>query len=516
MIKGIDTMDNQNNQNANGVFENNENKQTSSQLNQNTIHNDLNTTILQQQGIGESTNQVGTMNTINSPTLDSILNGNDVNQKPSENFYQNSSVENKTETLVDSSWENYSPNIASIPSNMLKEEPMEIESTTPIETFEQNRIEPINNIHNETEEPNGTINTQPTEILESTTIPDPVENKEIEVAPINSEINATSTPVDEFSQVPIPPVFEDTSKKKKGKDNKSILIIFLIIVLIGAIGIGVYYFLTLAKESATKHIVPKEIKLELGSVLSNDVEDYATISGYSKNDCLLNLNEVNVNKVSTYKYKIICGKENAEGTIIVDDSTKPEAITNDLVLLPNATIKEEDFIEKCLDASKCTYKFKTDISTIVSTLGEHEVEIIISDEYNNQNTVKAKLTIANQAPVKYLKCSKPEEQDEELKAKITDSYIIGIDAKDNFYMATRKTQLYFDTLNNYNDVAKNYNKEVGIKNRVGMTTFNEANKMIIIKENKTLEDMNKDLNGRLPNNSNILRAYLSGLGYICN
>lgn len=468
------------------------------------------------------------------PTLDSILNppeedNTSFNNETLNSGIVNTSIENNT-AVVDDSWKTVSeisPTIESIPNNMLKEETAQPETLNSVnmENTVENLSGPVINSETIIEAPAPVVETIEPTPNEMTSIPTQPENLETSIPsstgnmetlatePLNT--TSTETLTDDFSQVPVPPVFEDDKKNKSKKGGKKGLIGVLIVILILAIGFGVYYFLSLAKESATTSITTKELKVELGSTLSNNIEDYATISGYNKNDCKLNLNNVNINKVSTYKFTVTCGKENVEGTIIVDDTTKPEVLTNDLVLLPNATLKAEDFISKCFDASKCSYSFQTDVTNLTSTLGEHEVEILVSDEYNNQNVVKAKLTISREAPVRYLKCSKKEEQLQEMNAMFSDSYRIGIDDKDNFYNAVRSSEFTFDTLSDYNKAVNDYKGETGIYNIIGNANFYESNKLIVVKSNKTLEDMNKELNGRLPNNSNVLRAYLSGLGYIC-
>lgn len=525
MIKGIDIMNNQNN-NTNGVFGSNGRQPENKPINPEIKSEILETTVLPQSGITEGTNNQSTYSQNgqnDKPTLDSILNPSNlekVNSNP---------VNTNNDTVVDNSWQTIvsnTPSIDSIPNNMLKEETIAPEVPTPVGVINSNPnfIEPEKNeetVVNPTlveetlqaspidESP---ISSEKVETLNPTT---QIPNLEKET-PVMETLNPVPNdpPVDDFNAVPVPPVFEEEGKKDK-KDGKKVLIVTLIIILIAAIGFGVYTFLSLAKNSAMNSITTKDVKIELGSVLSNNIEDYASITGYNKNDCNLNLNSINVNKVSTYKYTVTCGKETVEGTVIVDDTTKPEVITNDLVLLPTATLKPEDFIAKCLDASKCNYSFQTNITGLTTTIGEHEIEILVSDEYNNQNTVKAKLTISNQAPVKYLTCSKNEGYLDDLQASVTDSYKIGIDEKDNFYNAVRITEFSFDKISNYNQAVTNYKEEVGLHNRVGKTNFYENSKLILIKGNKTLENMNQDLNGRLPNNSNVLRAYLSGLGYSC-
>lgn len=480
------------------------------------------------------------------PTLDSILNGSPIEEPtPSVDTLEtdaptSTNVENvtpiapetpnnetmqtpimetiPTDGVVDTS-ANVAPTVETIPDNMPKEEP-----TAPIETPSPSTVE------NTVNEPtvidlNPTLEEPQIESLEE--IPDVVQTPEnpIGVETIKTETieptetidTVSTTPLDDFNEVPVPPVFEDEGKEKKKKEgNKKVLIILLLVILIVAIGFGVYYFLSMAKKSTKITIATQDITVELGSLLSNNMDDYATITGYNKMDCKLNLDNVNMSKVSTYKYTVTCGNVSEEGNIMVDDTTKPEVITNDLTLLPNSTLNAEDFIEECLDASTCTYEFKTDVANLTNTPGEYDVDILVSDEYNNQNTVTAKLIISRNAPARYLTCKKNEEKIEDISATLVDSYKIGIDANDNFYNAVRISKFKFTDKDKYTTIVNDYNETNGIHEIVGNATFDENGSNIIIKGNKTLDDMNNELKGKLPSNSNILRAFLSGLGYTCN
>ncbi len=323
------------------------------------------------------------------------------------------------------------------------------------------------------------------------------------------------TPIDDFNAVPVPPVLESDGKGKKQKGNsKKTLIVVLLILLVALVGFGVYTILTMSKTSATKSIQTKEVKVELGSALNTDISTYATLSGYTKENCNLNLSNVDTTKVSTYKYTVTCGKASEEGLVIVDDTTKPEVVTTDLILLPNAEVKPEDFVEQCVDASACSYAFESEINT--KTIGEQTITIIVSDAYNNKNNVIAKLTISNTAPSRYLTCTKEQESLSDINAVLKDSYKIGIDSSDNFYNAERISEFTFNSASDYENVENSYDESVGIHAILGTATFNTSSNKIILKASKTMEDLNKELNGNLPKNSNILRAFLSGLGYICN
>lgn len=419
-------------------------------------------------------------------------------------------------------------NLVTLESTKVEETPVEIIDPANAVNTEINSEPVIETIDTLAEEPiKEVVESAPVEVIEVPSQPEVLEtpqenNENVGIEPITEtieEIPPQQPSIDDLNAVPVPPVFENSKKKKDRKDkkgNSKLVIVILLLILIAAIGFGVYYFLTLAKNKTTNTFTTKEVKLELGSILSYKVEDYVTLQGFKAEDCTLNLENVNINKVSTYKYTVTCGKTTSEGTIIVDDTTKPEVITNDLTLLPNSTLNASDFIEQCIDASKCSYEFVGDVTNITKNIGEHEVEIIVSDEYNNQNTVKAKVTISRTAPAKYLTCVKKEETLEDISATFVDSYKIGVDANDNFFNATRKAEFKFNTLNDYTSIVNSYDNTVGIHNIIGQETFNENGKSIILKSNKTLEEMNKDLNGKLPNNINILRAFLSGLGYTCN
>lgn len=547
------------NKNTNGVNKNNLGQMNNQIPNENGMDNIGVSPIVPSNDEESSTTTGRTQNVVEStiveetptieplkPTLDSILNGNPIENvtpvEPIAPVSESTNVENSapttpevpntetnaapilesipTDAVVDTSASTI-PIMETIPENMLKEEPIPTVET-PIST----EVEPTLVKEPTIIDINPSLEVPKVESLEET----PVQTQSLNLENVETlqenQLNLpqtptvepiTETPIDDFNAVPVPPIFEDEGKAKKKKEvNKKTIIILLLIILIVAIGAGVYTFLTMAKKSSSVTITTKEVKVELGSLLSANIDDYATISGYGKMDCELNLENVNMNKVSTYKYIVTCGKVSEEGTILVDDTTKPEVITNDLTLLPNSTLNAEDFIEECLDASACSYEFQTDVTNLIKTIGEYDVEILVSDEYNNQNTVTAKLIISRTAPARYLTCKKSEESIEDISASLVDSYKIGIDASDNFYNAVRISEFKFQDKNNYTKVVTEYNETEGIHGITGNVTFNEIGSKIVVKENKTLEDMNKELKGKLPSNSNILRAFLSGLGYTCN
>ena len=298
----------------------------------------------------------------------------------------------------------------------------------------------------------------------------------------------------------------------------SVIIIVIIVLLIIGIGFGIYYFLTKAKASgASADIATRELAIELGETLSDNVDDYAAITGYDKTSCTVDTSNIEVDKVGAYKYYIHCGEKEVEGTAIVDDTKEPTIIPSEVVVVPNATVTADDFVEQCIDASKCTVKFQDEeaVKTSLSKIGEYDIELLVSDEYNNEVVTTVKLTVSNNAPVKYLTCTANPVNVDEIYSTLSESYRFGVDSSNNLYNAILNSQFSFDDIEDYKSVKESYSESTGVYNRIGQATFNDENKSIIIKANKTIEEINKDLDLTLSKDINTIQMYLTILGYSC-
>lgn len=424
----------------------------------------------------------------NKPTLDNILNGENTN------LNNNSQNEVLEETHIE-------PVVETLES--LEQPKEELKPT--IETLDNNDntasdVKPIEN-----------NNVVETEILDL----EPPQSS-VNDNTLNSNIPTIDNDTLDFNKVPAPPVFDDENKKGKNSNkSKPILIVILIFILIIAIGFGVYYVLNTSKNISKKSVTPKDVKVELGTNLSSDISSYAIITGYNEDECSIT-NNANKDKVGSYNFTVTCGKSSVDGIIIVDDTISPKVVTSPLILMPNATVLPEDFVEQCIDASKCSYEFTSDISLLTSTLGTKEVNITVSDEYNNKTTVTEILTIEDNAPARFITCQKIDEELNELNASLTDAYKIGISNVDNFISATRISEFKFKTSDAYNNAKNSYDENIGINNIKGTPIYEDNSKKVIIRSNKTLEDMNNDLDGILPENVNVLKAYMFGHDYTCN
>lgn len=339
------------------------------------------------------------------------------------------------------------------------------------------------------------------------------------------EVPFTETPTsnqnpteDNFNAVPIPPDIPEEPKKKNKISNKTMLYVIVILFLIACVGFGVKFILTTAKSNATnKGIGLKEVKLELGEEVTEDLDKYATVTGYNKEECSIDKSKISTKKVGAYKFYVTCSGQTVEGTAIVDDTTKPEVITNEVLVVPNSEVTASDFIASCIDASACTYKFASEetVKTSLQTVGEYKIDIIVSDEYNNESTITANLIVSNEAPVRYLTCTSPSQDVDDIYATLTNSYKFGIDKENNISGIVKNSEFTFEEKEDYNKIKDSYSEEKGIHDVIGEATFNDGNKNITIKSKETLSELNKELNLTLNGDVNTLQMYMTILGYTC-
>lgn len=98
------------------------------------------------------------------------------------------------------------------------------------------------------------------------------------------------------------------------RDYKKIYILLLIILLIVLFGIGLYLFLTYAKNNVNAYKL-EDKTLKLGEEPNLDINYYIN----NDENCTLDVSLVNKDEVGKYKYYVECGKKKLEATIEVID-----------------------------------------------------------------------------------------------------------------------------------------------------------------------------------------------------
>ena len=181
-------------------------------------------------------------------------------------------------------------------------------------------------------------------------------------------------------------------------ENNSVgKILFLIVLFLGLIGGGYYFYKNYFLKSYVKL---NKVNVELGSLLSQDIHEYIECSNYE--DYELDLSNVkiddkgNVVSPGEYSYKIVDNNNyERKGKIYVKDTTLPKVAVQELTVGVNEKYDVADFVTSCEDYSlpcKVDYKNHSDIE-INKSAGNYSFNIVIADAFGNEVIKKVKLIV---------------------------------------------------------------------------------------------------------------------------
>ncbi len=181
---------------------------------------------------------------------------------------------------------------------------------------------------------------------------------------------------------PIMEVALEHEKKKKRRAVKKIILVILIVIIISILGFFGYKFY---KRSEISKKINDDITIEYGEELTLDYilkDDFKNVKFEPKLSSL--------KKVGEHELTLTIDGEEFKIKVTIKDTTPPVLEVKDVQkYLDEDLPKVEEFVEKVEDLSKTSLK----MSEVEKTAGEHEVEITVTDEYNNKTSKKAKLTI---------------------------------------------------------------------------------------------------------------------------
>lgn len=164
-------------------------------------------------------------------------------------------------------------------------------------------------------------------------------------------------------------------------------VIILIIVILIIIG-GLYY--AYKKYYKNNYLKIKDVTVELGDKLSDNIEDYIKCNNYSLYK--LDLSNVvvdengNTSVTGEYSYSVIKDNEIKRGKVFVKDTTNPTVTVKDLKVGVNEIYGAFDFVESCNDLSMpCVTSFKDASSADLSSkAGNYKLTIVINDGAGNK------------------------------------------------------------------------------------------------------------------------------------
>ncbi len=263
--------------------------------------------------------------------------------------------------------------------------------------------------------------------------------------------------------IPTPPSIPTEEKKPKKKLNPLILV--LVVVLVAAVGFGVYYFMNQTKKPVnTITITPKFDMIELGEDIDTTLaSSFVTVSSpIDINSCEV-YTDLDPKVAKTYQYTVTCGQYKLENQLVtVSDTTPPVVKLKPFATVPGVDVKADVFVENFIDFA---YDFSgyhyllseefTEIDTSVE--GTYEMPFTVEDDSNNENSVEVvgQLIISADAPEYYLNCFENHQSSDQYKdAVISNTYRFGINSLGELYNIYRTRHYRFETVESFEDAAK--------------------------------------------------------------
>lgn len=189
------------------------------------------------------------------------------------------------------------------------------------------------------------------------------------------------------------------------KRRKKVILVTGIVFTIMVIGIVGVVLLDRQKEEPQI----KELRVELGGKLTNNIKDYLGNKDFRYDEYELNNSEYK-DKVGKYSYivskkkrsvldKVLKKKTIYYGNIYVVDTVSPVLEVKDIEIFEGEEINLNSFVESCTDLSKCSISSPDESKLIEmqSKVGEYDLNIVGADKYGNTVQKKVHLKV-NEKP----------------------------------------------------------------------------------------------------------------------
>ncbi len=322
-----------------------------------------------------------------------------------------------------------------------------------------------------------------------------------------------------------PPISLEPEKQSKKKSSKLPFIIIIVAVL-GAVGFGTYYVLNytnlINKNTPTITIETKTVEVNLGDDLSQNIDDYATVTGTQSSNCTLALPEQEITKAGNYDFSVTCGGIKKSGTLKVVDNTPLEVELQTVYKTKGDTLDVEEFIKNVDSSYKYEFADEDSVKEILEgEAGTYTVKINVSKN-SKKEEVEGTLIITANAVKGYSICSKDVTMSE-VEAKVTVSEKISImdtDTEKNIFggIAYEIYTFEFSDESEYANYLAKYNtdKKLTINNITGDVEFDNDNKTITITNSVAESDLKSKYGDANIANYSSMRSYFIGEGYTCS
>ncbi len=335
-------------------------------------------------------------------------------------------------------------------------------------------------------------------------------------------VPGTPTPMPGFDNPNVvgttPPQAPETEAPKK-KNNKKMFIAIIVVLLLLVAG-ATYFILNKSKiinNNTELTITTKGLEINAGDTLSEDINDFATISGDVRN-CSLDTSNVKTDVAGTYEYTITCGEKIKTGTVTVHDDGALAVELKTVFKIKGSTIEAKEFAVN----PEYSYEF-VDIAEAekISTYDIGTYTLKVKASFNGKNATKeGKVVILASAVKGNLVCTSKEQavSDPASAMTVTDKLAIVDDGQNGYgnYGEQVYTYKFTDEAVYKTTVGKIANGKLTIGDVTGVADYNNEDKTITI----TLDINNDELKSKygednIKDYGSINSYYTGTLGYSC-
>lgn len=307
--------------------------------------------------------------------------------------------------------------------------------------------------------------------------------------------------------------------KSKGKELLTkILFAFGVLLLMGIVAFGVYFYLNLGKKKTNEN---QSFKLEnqrvyVGAELSDSVFDYGDFSKIDVSGCSIDKSKVDTSTPGEYEYSMVCNGSKYTAKITVIEKFDFEVTTKVVYKNMGSTISASDFIEGKEDYKYAIINEAAILDKLYTTGGPYVVEISLTDAEGKKGTAYSYLYITESVPVNYLKCELSNEENENYKYSkqdtlVYDSFRNYLDAPSRIYTLNNLTDEEYLTLVN----SIKPGGEIEASGFKGYAIRDDQNMVFSILSPVTTDEINAEAKTTITRNYTEAENYYKNKGYIC-
>jgi len=299
-----------------------------------------------------------------------------------------------------------------------------------------------------------------------------------------------------------------------GNIIKKVLFTIVVLLCMGGVSFGVYYYLSLGTKASKNVPVLEDQNVFVGESLSTSIMEYGDFSKVDISKCSLDVLNVNVNEVGEYEYSITCGDVKYTAKVFVKEKVILNIATKLLYVNDASDIKPEDFIET--DEEGYAYTFVNEKQDF-NDEGLQKVEIKVLDKDNREMVVYGFAYVIAKEPTMYLTCNSDNESKDNAILNTIDRFAIDDEDNDMDLTIRKYSYKYSDDLAYENILFSMQNGETTIDGHQGFALIDNVNKTIEIIRTISHSEIESEIGNSLSTSyRDIGNFYRRSKGYTCS